>query len=155
VRRGTAHCQLSAYGAGHTDYSAAHALSGGTDPALAADVVRVATLVRCDALKREGDVHFGARETGAALAKYGEALAADAGFVSCLSNRAVCHLTMASEAQALEEEEGGAGARGGGGRCRRGGVMCAQWARREGEAKTSRAPQAYDKAAWPLPPPES
>ena len=96
MRRGTAHCQLSAYGAGHTDYSAAHALSGGTDPALAADVVRVATLVRCDALKREGDVHFGARETGAALAKYGEALAADTGFVSCFSNRAVCHLTMGS-----------------------------------------------------------
>ena len=59
-------------------------------------MVCVATLVRCDALKREGDVHFGARETGAALAKYGEALAADAGFVSCLSNRAVCHLTMGS-----------------------------------------------------------
>lgn len=96
VRRGTAHCQLGAYGAGHADYSAAHALSGGADPALAADVARVETLVRCDALKREGDAHFGAREMGAALAKYGEALAADAGFVSCLSNRAVCHLTMGS-----------------------------------------------------------
>merc|ERR1719197_247018 len=95
VRRAMALCQLGRYEEGRADLDGALALEP-RDPSLMADAERVRVLVRCDALKREGDAAFGAGDREAAHGFYTKALELDPGFVSVLSNRATCHLAMQS-----------------------------------------------------------
>lgn len=93
VRRGTAHCQMGDYTAGGQDYELAKVL----DPdnvALKADTARVVTLVKCAALKAEGDVLFKEQELERAVGVYTEALVLEPQFVSAISNRAAANLAL-------------------------------------------------------------
>mmetsp|Transcript_86095 Transcript_86095/g.172394 ORF Transcript_86095/g.172394 Transcript_86095/m.172394 type:complete len:455 (+) Transcript_86095:2161-3525(+) len=90
-RRGTAKCQQGLYKAALQDYHQAVNLNP-ADEVLTADLRKVFSLTKCDDLKKRADACLGEGSVDQALALYGEALAAEPGFVSAISNRAACLL---------------------------------------------------------------
>ena len=94
ARRGAAKCQQGAYADAVVDYRMVVTLTNMQDPSLIADLRRVIRLAKCSELKRQGDAHFGDGRLQQALACYREVLASEPGFVSAISNCAVCQLAM-------------------------------------------------------------
>jgi len=102
IRRGTAHCQLAKYEAGLADYNAA-LIEDPQHQMLQLDVKRIAVLCRCASLKADGDKAFASQDLGQAAQHYTEALELDNSFVSCLSNRAICHLAGGRPEKCVED----------------------------------------------------
>lgn len=102
VRRGTAQCQDGDYAGSLHDYRAA--LSAHPhDASLKEDVERVERLVKCAAVKAEGDALFGEGKLADAAAKFTAALEIEPTFVSCVSNRAAVYLATERFAECVED----------------------------------------------------
>ncbi|CAM9690773.1 unnamed protein product, partial [Phaeothamnion confervicola] len=118
ARRGAAFSHKGDYALGAADFRRA-ALLVPDHAALAADADVVSRLARCAALKQAAEAALadghgdGASETGegssggggfaAACELYTQALAVEPGFVSCLSNRAACHLALGRPAECEDD----------------------------------------------------
>ncbi|KAF0704062.1 hypothetical protein As57867_007417, partial [Aphanomyces stellatus] len=102
VRRGTAYCQLGLYSQAKADYGVALTLHPQNED-LQLDFARIGVLDACAAFKRQGDDAYAAQDHTAAKDCYSQALALDPTFISCLSNRAACHLALCDAAACIRD----------------------------------------------------
>lgn len=132
VRRGTAYVQLNDYEKALEDYRAALYHSS-EDMALVLDLERIEVLAQvgrycihvylhtlqclsliktctifpptqqCEAMKKEGDMKFGAGDLDGACERYSQAIHLDPTFVSCLSNRAASYMAKNDLPSALAD----------------------------------------------------
>ncbi|KAH9190496.1 hypothetical protein AeNC1_007531 [Aphanomyces euteiches] len=93
VRRGTAYCQLGLYSQAKADYGVALTLHPQNED-LQHDFARIGLLEMCAEWKQKGDSAYSSQDYATAREMYSEALKLDGTFISCLSNRAACHLAL-------------------------------------------------------------
>jgi dyslexia susceptibility 1 candidate gene 1 protein len=117
VRRGVAQCNLGMFPEALSDYTQANAkflrmngtqigklAKGEISPeSLEKDVARLKLLHTADQLKREADALFADGQVREAANKYGDALALIPVYVSCLSNRSACRMTLGDLTGCVED----------------------------------------------------
>lgn len=102
ARRGAALGQLGHYKISLDDFKQALELDPGSVE-LRRDAERVAILQQCSDIKRQADQRFSEGDMDSALALYTRAYNMDPTFVSCISNRAGCHLALGLPDHCVED----------------------------------------------------